>query len=229
MARNVGARGVTTDWILFADSDCYVDAAGFERAWTVLGARSELDGLMGVGDARGPEDSLVGTYRNFRIHHDTLGMENPPAHLNSSYFLEYDSAFRFFHDKPMSLVQFACEACRRAAASSLNAAGKARRAAESISWAPPLGARLLAMNAALLSIPASLFAGWPAAATVLLVLAFAVLAGPPTRMVSTGCRSFGPRFAAAVVLLHWVELLAATVGVARALPGLMRRGKGLPA
>ena len=85
------------------------------------------------------------------------------------------------------------------------------------------------MNAALLSIPASLFAGWPAAATVLLVLAFAVLAGPPTRMVSTGCRSFGPRFAAAVVLLHWVELLAATVGVARALPGLMRRGKGLPA
>ena len=38
MARNVGARGVTTDWILFVDSDCYVDAAGFERAWTVLGA-----------------------------------------------------------------------------------------------------------------------------------------------------------------------------------------------
>ena len=267
VARNVGARGVTTDWILFVDSDCYVDAAGFERAWTVLGARSELDGLMGVGDARGPEDSLVGTYRNFRIRHDTLGVENPPSHLNSScflvrtaafqsvggfdeafgrmpiedtefyyrlvgkgYLLEYDSAFRFFHDKPMSLVQLARVGRRRATAISLNAAGKLGAPPPYRSWRQRglhrWAVKLLAMNAALLSIPASLFAGWPAAATVLLVLAFAVLAGPPTRMVSAGCRSFGPRFAVAVVLLHQVELLAATVGIACALPGLMRRGIG---
>ena len=267
VARNVGARGVTTDWILFVDSDCYVDAAGFERAWTVLGARSELDGLMGVGDARGPEDSLVGTYRNFRIHHDTLGMENLPANFISScflvrtaafrsvggfneafgrivledaefyfrlvgkgYLLEYDSAFRFFHDKPMSLVQLAREDRRRATAISLNAAGKLGAPPPSRSWQQRglhrSAMKLLAMNAALLSIPVSLFAGWPAASTVLLVLAFVVLAGPPTRMVSAGCRSFGPRFAVAVVLLHWVELLAGTVGFACALPRLMRPGIG---
>ena len=268
VARNVGARGVTTDWILFVDSDCYVDAAGFERAWTVLGARPELDGLMGVGDARGPEDSLVGTYRNFRFHNEILAMENPPPRFNSSCFLvrtaafrsvggfneafgripiedtefyfrlveggyrlEYDSTFRFFHDKPMSLVQLACEDCRRATAVTLNAAGKLgapppRRSSqvrERRRWA----AKLLAANAALLSIPVSLIAGWPSASTVLPALALIVLAGP--RMVSAGYRSFGSRFAAAAVLLYWIELLAVTVGVASALPGLMRCGKGLPA
>ena len=267
VARNVGARGVTTDWILFVDSDCYVGAAGFERAWTVLGARSELDGLMGVGDARGPEDSLVGTYRNFRIHNEILAMENPPPRFNSSCFLvrtaafqsvggfneafgrtpiedtefyfrlveggcrlEYDSAFRFFHDKPMSLVQLVREDCRRATAVTLNSAGKlgappprrSARVRERRRWA----VKLLAANAALLSIPASLIAGWPSAA-VLSALALIVLAGP--RMVSAGCRSYGFRFAAAVVLLYWIELLAVTVGIACALPGLMRRGKGVPA
>ena len=269
MARNLGARGVTTDWILFVDSDCYVDAAGFERAWTVLGARSELDGLMGVGDARGPEDSLVGTYRNFRIHNEILAMENPPPRFNSSCFLvrtaafqsvggfneafgrtpiedtefyfrlveggcrlEYDSAFRFFHDKPMSLIQLAREDRRRATAITLNAAGKLgappRRSwpvRERRRWA----AKLLAVNAALLSIPVSLIAGWPSASTVLPALALMVLAGPDARMVAAGGRSFGHRFAVAVALLYWVELLAGTVGVVCALPGLMRRGKGLPA
>ena len=270
VARNVGARGVTTDWILFVDSDCYVDATGFERAWTVLGARSELDGLMGVGDARGPEDSFVGTYRNFRVHHDILAQENPPPWFNSSCFLvrtaafqsvggfneafgriptedtefyfrlveggyrlEYDSAFRFFHDKPMSLVQLVREDCRRATAVTLNSAGKLgappprRRwhARERRRWA----AKLLAGNAALLSIPVSLIAGWPPASTVLLALALIVLAGPDARMVSAGARSLDHRFAVAVALLYWVELLAGTVGVVCALPGLMRRGKGLPA
>ena len=270
VARNVGARGVTTGWILFVDSDCYVDAAGFERAWAVLDARSELDGLMGVGDARGPEDSLVGTYHNFRTHHDTLAMENPPPGFNSSCFLvrtaafrsiggfneafgriptedtefyfrlvergcrlEYDSAFRFFHDKPMSLVQLAREDRRRATAITLNAAGKLgappprrhRRVRERRRWA----VKLLAANAALAAIPVSLIAGWPSASTVPPVLALVVLAGPDARMVSAGRRRFGPRFAAAVVLLYWVELLAGTVGIACALPGLMRRGKGLPA
>ena len=270
LARNVGARGVATDWILFVDSDCYVDAAGFERAWAVLGARSELDGLMGVGDARGPEDSLVGTYRNFRFHHDILALENPPPWFNSSCFLvrtsafqsvggfneafgrtpmedldfyfrlvekgcrlEYDSAFRFFHDKPMSLVQLACESRRRAAAIVLNAAGKLGAPPPSRLWQVDnrgrWGAKLLAANAALLSIPVSLIAGWPSAATVPLVLALVVLAGPDARTLSAGGRSFGPRFAAAVVLLHWVELLAVTVGMACALPRLMRRGESLPA
>ena len=271
VARNVGARGVTTDWILFVDSDCYVDATGFERAWLVLGAKPELDGLMGVGDARGPEDSLVGTYHNFRTHHDTLAMENPPPGFNASCFLvrteafqavggfneafgriptedtefyfrlvgkgyrlEYDSAFRFFHDKPRNLVQLACEDRRRATAIALNAAGKLGappprrnwRVRERRRWA----AKLLAANAALLSIPVSLIAGWPSASTLPpVVLALIVLAGPDARTVSAAGRSFGPRFAVAVVLLYWVELLAGTVGIACALPGLMRRGKGLPA
>ena len=269
VARNVGARGVTTDWILFVDSDCYVDATGFERAWAVLGARSELDGLMGVGDARGPEDSVVGTYRNFRVHHGILAQENPPPLFNSSCFLvrtgafqsvggfneafgriptedtefyyrlvekgcllEYDSAFRFFHDRPMSLAQLVREDRRRATAITLNAAGKLgtpprRRwhARERRRWA----AKLLAWNAALLSIPVSLIAGWPPASTVLLALALIVLAGPDARMVSAGARSLDHRLAVAVALLYWVELLAGTVGVVCALPGLMRRGKGLPA
>ena len=272
VARNVGARGVTTDWILFVDSDCYVDATGFERAWTVLGAKPELDGSMGVCDARGPEDSLVGTYHNFRTHHDTLAMENPPPALNAScllvrteafqsvggfneafvriptedaefyfrlvgkgYHLEYDPAFRFFHDRPRSVVQLACEDRRRATAITLNAAGKLgapppRRnghVRERRRWA----VKLLAANAALLSIPVSLIAGWPSASILLpVVLALIVLASPDARTVSAAGRSFGPCFAVAVVLLYWVELLAGTVGIACALPGLMRRGKGcLPA
>ena len=272
VARNVGARGVTTDWILFVDSDCYVDAAGFEQAWTVLGARSELDALMGVRDARGPDDSLVGTYRNFRIHHDLLAGGNPPTHLDTSCFfvrtaafqsvggfnedfvcmpaedhefgfrfvkkgyrLEYDSAFRFFHDKPLSLIQFTREACQRAAASSLNAAGKLGTPPTQYRAHRRWGVKLLAANAALLSIPvipAPLIAGWPSASTalpVLMLLMLIVLSGPDARTLSAGRRSFGPRFAAAAVLLRWVELLAATVGVVRALPGLMRRGKGLSA
>ena len=258
VARNVGARGVATDWILFVDSDCYIDATGFERAWTVLGERSELDGLMGVGDACGPEDSLAGIYRNFRIHHD-LAARNPPAHLNSSCFLvrtaafqsvggfneafgrmpaedhefgfrlvekgyrlECDSAFRFFHDKPLSLIRFAGEARQRATASSLNAAGKLGTPPTKYREHGRWGAELLAANAAWLSIPVSLIAGWPSAATVSPVLALMVLAGLDARMLSAGCRSFGLRFAAAVVLLRWVELLAASVGIVCALPGLMR-------
>ena len=269
-ARNVGARGVTTDWILFVDSDCYVDDAGFERAWTVLGARSELDGLMGVVDARGPDDSLVGTYRNFRYHHRILVQENPPPAFNSSCFLvrtaafqsvggfnalfgripteddefyfrlvkkgyrlEYDPEFRFFHDQPLSLVQLACEARRRVKAITLSAAGKLGETPPRPSWRVRerrrWAAKMLVANAALLFIPVSLIAGWTSVLTVLPVLAFIVLAGPDARMLSAGCRSFGPRFAAAVVLLHWVELLAATVGIACALPGLMRHGKSLPA
>ncbi len=270
VARNVGARGVTTEWILFVDSDCYVDAAGFERAWAVLDARSELDGLMGVSDARGPEDSLVGTYRNFRVHHDTLAMGNPPSAFNSSCFLvrmaafqavggfneafgriptedtefyfrlvergyrlEYDPAFRFFHDKPMSTIQIAREDRRRATAIALNAAGKLGAPPPSPAWQVrrhrPWALKLLAGNAALLSIPVSLIVGWSSAWTVPPVLALIVLAGPPARMVVAACRSFGPRFAVAVVLLHWIEFLAVTVGIACALPGLMRHGKGLPA
>lgn len=270
-ARNVGARGVATDWILFVDSDCYVDAAGFERAWTVLGARSELDGLMGVADVRGPEDSLGGTYRNFRLRHDFLAAGNPPPWLNSScllvrtaafqsvggfneafglvlavedhefhfrffekgYRLEYDFAFRFFHDKPLSPVQLACEARRRVTAIVLSTAGKLGAPPPSPSWPVRAGrrwaAKVLAANAALLSIPVSLIAGWPSASTALLVLALIVLASPDARMVSAGCRSLGPRFAAAVVPLFWIELMAGTVGIARALPGLMRRGNVLPA
>ena len=265
VARNVGARGVTTNWILFVDSDCYVDAADFEQAWTVLGARSELDALMGVRDASGPGDSLVGTYRNFRIHHDILAFRNPPTHLDTSCFLvrtaafqsvggfnedfgrmpaedhefgfrfvkkgyrlEYDSAFRFFHDKPLNLIQFTREACQRAAASSLNAAGKLGTPPTQYRVHRRWVAKLLAANAALLFIPAPLIAGWPSASTVLPVLMLIVLSGPDARTLSAGYGSFGFRFAAAAVLLRWVELLAATVGVVRALPGLMRRGKGLP-
>ena len=270
VARNVGARGVTTEWILFVDSDCYVDAAGFERAWAVLDARSELDGLMGVVDARGPEDSLVGTYRNFRVHHDTLAVENPPPAFNSSCFLvrmaafqavggfneafgriptedtefyfrlvakgyrlEYDPAFRFFHDKPMSAIQIAREDRRRATAITLNTAGKLGAPPPSPSWqvrrCRPWTMKLLAGNVALLSIPVCLIVGWSTAWAVPPVLVLIVLAGPGARMVAAACRSFGPRFAVAVVLLHWIELLAVTAGIACALPGLMRRGKGLPA
>ncbi len=92
-ARNEGARHVLTPWILFADSDCYVDPAGFRMAIRLLWQEPELDGVMAVFQPDAPSGPFAGRFKNFYRHCEIAGMDNPPHVFTSACFLMRKAAY----------------------------------------------------------------------------------------------------------------------------------------
>jgi glycosyltransferase involved in cell wall biosynthesis len=263
-ARNRGAKGAGTPYLLFIDSDCYLDPAGFTAAIELLQRRADLIGVMGVFSPAGPSSSFVGTYKNLFRHHEIIAMHNPPPIFNSSCFfmrrdayldidgfkedfgkiptednefyfrlverrhvMEYLPAFSFFHDKPMHLSQLFMDDMRRAKAIVMNLTGKLgapRRTWESgergrwileLLTANAIAALLLLIClGGLISSTLVYFSG------ILLLLAGALMTYLNRRPLMAAMNRHGLGYFLGVLSLRIVELLAASLGIALAIPAL---------
>ena len=93
VARNAGAREAGGEWLLFVDSDCYVPSASFRNGLSLLAARPELAGVMGVYSRNSPAGPFAGVYKNYFRHLEIAEMRNPPPEFSSSCFMIRRSTF----------------------------------------------------------------------------------------------------------------------------------------
>lgn len=261
-ARNIGAGQANTPYLLFIDSDCYLEPAGLTVALELLERRADLAGVMGVFSPNGPLSCRVGHYKNLFRHHEIIAMNNPPPIFNSSCFLirrnvfldiegfraefgimptednefyfrlvkrgyivEYLSRFCFLHDKPMKVAHLFADDTKRAKAIIMNISGKlgAPRSTwdsgERAKWLLELVAANLLVVSTLIVI-LGLFISMPLAyiSSFACIFAWSMMVYLNRRPLKAALGSQGPVFLLCALLLRVVELLAATLGIAMAIP-----------